>query len=118
MRSKHIVIGTLLIAAVVAFAGCSAPKSLFKASVNYSIEDGVIVLEEPERSPEQQSMIEFRAEPMEVVRVGFVGLGMRGPGAVERFTYIEGVAINGLCDKYIERAERCQAYLTMVSTWP
>ena len=30
---------------------------------------------------------------MEVVRVGFVGLGMRGPGAVERFTYIPGTQL-------------------------
>ena len=35
---------------------------------------------------------------MEVVRVGFVGLGMRGPGAVERFTYIPGTQIVALCD--------------------
>ncbi len=112
MRSKYRAIGALLIVTAALFAGCATQKGVFKASVNYTIEDGVIVLEEPERSPEQQSMIEFRAEPMDVVRVGFVGLGMRGPGAVERFTYIEGVAINGLCDKYVERAERCQEYLT------
>lgn len=111
MRSKYRAIGALLIVTAALFASCATQKGVFKASVNYTIEDGVIVLEEPERSPEQQSMIEFRAEPLEVVRVGFVGLGMRGPGAVERFTYIEGVAINGLCDKYVERAERCQAYL-------
>jgi diguanylate cyclase (GGDEF)-like protein len=36
---------------------------------------------------------------------------MRGPGAVSRFSRIEGVAINGLCDKYADRAERCQGYL-------
>lgn len=112
MRSKYRAIGALLIVTAALFAGCATQKGVFKASVDYTIEDGVIVLEEPERSPEQQSMIEFRAEPLEVVRVGFVGLGMRGPGAVERFTYIEGVAINGLCDKYVERAERCQVYLT------
>ncbi len=112
MRSKYRAIGALLIVTAALFAGCATQKGVFKASVDYTIEDGVIVLEEPERSPEQQSMIGFRAEPMDVVRVGFVGLGMRGPGAVERFTYIEGVAINGLCDKYVERAERCQEYLT------
>ena len=91
--------------------GCNAEQELFKASVEYTIEDGIITLEEPERTAEQESMIEFRAEPLDTVRVGFVGLGMRGPGAVERFTYIEGTAIKALCDKYAERAEACQAYL-------
>ena len=97
--------------AVALLAGCDARDNLFVASVEYSIEDGVIILDEPERIAGQQSMLEFRSEPLDTVRVGFVGLGMRGPGAVERFTYIEGVAINGLCDKYTERAERCQAIL-------
>lgn len=99
------------IIAVAMLFGCAPQDDLFEASVEYKIEDGVILLDEPERSPEQQSMIEFRAVPLDTVRVGFVGLGMRGPGAVERFTYIDGVAINGLCDKYAERAERCQAIL-------
>lgn len=97
---------------LVLLVGCNSEQELlFKASVGYTIEDGVIVLDEPERTAEQQSMIEFRAEPLETVRVGFVGLGMRGPGAVERFTYIEGTAIKALCDKYAERAEACQTYL-------
>ena len=94
-------------------AGCSnrSSNALYKASVEYHINDGVIILDEPERAPGQSSVLELRTAPMDVVRVGFVGLGMRGPGAVERFTYIEGVAINGLCDKYADRAERCQVYL-------
>ncbi len=33
------------------------------------------------------------------VRVGFIGLGMRGPGAVKRMTHIEGVEIVAICDK-------------------
>ena len=92
--------------------GCDKQQDLYKASVAYTIEDGVIILDEPQRSPEQGSMIEFRSDKLDTVRVGFVGLGMRGPGAVERFTYIEGVAIKALCDKRAERAERCQQYLT------
>ena len=115
MKSRKSIIGTLLIAVVLAavcvMSHLGENKSLFKASVNYRIIDGVIYLDEPERSPSQQSMLEFRAEPLETVRVGFVGLGMRGPDAVDRFSRIEGVAINGLCDKYAERAERCQVYL-------
>ena len=43
-------------------------------------------------------MIGLTAPKMEVVRVGFVGLGMRGPGAVSRFTHIPGTQIVALCD--------------------
>ena len=115
MKNRKTIVGTLFIAVVLVvvcvMAHLGENKSLFKASVNYRIIDGVIYLDEPERSPSQQSMLEFRAEPLETVRVGFVGLGMRGPDAVDRFSRIEGVAINGLCDKYAERAERCQVYL-------
>ena len=115
MKSRKSIIGILLIAVVLAavcvMSHLGENKSLFKASVNYRIIDGVIHLDEPVRDASQQSMLEFRAEPLETVRVGFVGLGMRGPDAVDRFSRIEGVAINGLCDKYAERAERCQVYL-------
>ena len=52
---------------------------------------------------------------MEVVRVGFVGLGMRGPGAVKRFTHIPGVEIVALCDYEQERAEKCQKFLKKAS---
>ena len=45
----------------------------------------------------------------------FVGLGMRGPGAVERFTYIPGVQIVALCDYEQERAEKCQKFLQKAS---
>ena len=109
---RSIKIFALLILSVATLASCNNPKSeLYEASVNYSINDGVITLDEPMRAKGQHSVLELRTAPMDTVRVGFVGLGMRGPGAVERFTYIDGVAINGLCDKYIERAEHCQVYL-------
>lgn len=116
MKKTKLILGALLLAVALTMTGCNCPKSnrqanLFKASVDYKIVDGVIVLDEPKRAPGQKSMLEFRTEPMEIVRVGFVGLGMRGPGAVKRFTHIEGVAINGLCDKYADRAERCQEHL-------
>lgn len=102
----------VLVGTIAMMVSCETSNNeLFKASVDYTIEDGVIILDEPKPCAEQQSMLEFRCEPLDTVRVGFVGLGMRGPGAVERFTYIDGVAIKGLCDKYVERAERCQAYL-------
>ena len=74
--------------------------------------DGIIRTEIPERPAGQNDMIAFRCDPIETVRVGFIGLGMRGPGAVERFTHIPGVEIKALCDLYPERAEKAQKILT------
>ncbi|MGM9737168.1 MAG: Gfo/Idh/MocA family protein [Candidatus Cryptobacteroides sp.] len=74
-----------------------------------------IVVEAPERPAGQESVIGLALPKMEVVRVGFVGLGMRGPGAVERFTYIPGTQVVALCDHEKERAEACQKYLKRAS---
>lgn len=113
MKLTKILMGSL--AAMMLLASCcnaqkqEEPK--FKASVNYQIVDGKIVLDEPKREAGQESLIEFRVAPIDTVRVGFVGLGMRGPGAVQRFARIDGTKIVGLCDKYADRAELCQGYL-------
>lgn len=74
-------------------------------------ENGIIKTEVPERPAGQQDMIAFRCDPIETVRVGFIGLGMRGPGAVSRFTHIPGVEIKALCDLYPDRVEKAQAIL-------
>lgn len=47
---------------------------------------------------QQFNMSGYAAPPMEVVRVGFIGLGMRGPAAVVRINHMEGVEIKALCD--------------------
>ena len=39
------------------------------------------------------NMSGFRAAKIPTVRIGFVGLGMRGSGAVQRMMHIEGVEI-------------------------
>ena len=44
------------------------------------------------------NMCGYAAPKLETVRIGFIGLGNRGPGAVERMRHIEGVAIKALCD--------------------
>lgn len=43
-------------------------------------------------------LIDFAVSPLEVVRVGFVGLGGRGLAAITRFTHIEGARISAVCD--------------------
>lgn len=45
------------------------------------------------------NMSGYRAPKIPTVRIGFVGLGMRGPGAVKRMMHIEGVEITAICDK-------------------
>ena len=83
----------LFSAATVLFCGCStSPKE------GYSIVDGVIVFDVPARAEGQHSVLRLTVDPIPVVRVGFIGLGMRGPGAVERFTHLDGVEIKALCD--------------------
>ena len=57
-------------------------------------------------------MIAFAAEPMESVRVGFIGLGMRGPGAVRRWCQIEGTEIIALCDINQQGIDKSQKYLS------
>ena len=61
-------------------------------------EKGTLVIDSPTRPAGQQHVLGLTVPKMECVRVGFVGLGMRGPGAVERFTHIPGVQIVALCD--------------------
>ena len=77
----------------------------------YRIKDGAIVYNTPERPSDQISMIGFAADPIDTVRVGFVGLGMRGPSAVDRFLHIDGIEITALCDLYPEKVERVQSML-------
>lgn len=60
----------------------------------------------PERPAGQQDAIQMTAPKIETVRVGFVGLGMRGADAVRRWTYIPGTEIVAVCDVEKERAEK------------
>ena len=77
----------------------------------YTVTDGMIVYNTPERPADQQSMLGFAAEPIDTVRIGFVGLGMRGSDAVARYTYIDGVKIAALCDTRPEAVEESQQTL-------
>ena len=51
------------------------------------------------------NMSGYAAPKLETVRIGFIGLGHRGPGAVTRINKIDGVEIKGLCDIRPEKAE-------------
>ena len=79
---------------------------------------GTLVVESPTRPEGQQHVIGLKAPALKTVRVAFVGLGMRGPGAVTRFTHIPGVEIVALCDYEKERAEKCQKSLRKAGLAP
>ena len=66
----------------------------------------------PERPAGQQDVIELTTPKLDTVRVGFIGLGMRGPSAVERWTHIPGTKIVALCDLLPENAEKAQKIVT------
>ncbi len=58
------------------------------------------------------NMSGFAAPKIDKVKVAVIGLGMRGPGAVDRLSYIEGVEIVALCDKHADRVTKAQTILT------
>ena len=77
----------------------------------YRIENGKIVYSAPVPAVGQQDMLGFAAEKIPVVRVGFIGIGMRGIDAVERFTWLEGVQIKAICDMEQYNLDRAQSVL-------
>lgn len=103
--------------ALLAFAGSLAAQSL-SPSTKTHWDKGTLVVETPERPAGQEDVLGLTLPKMEKVRVGFVGLGMRGPGAVNRFTHIPGVEIVALCDYVPERAENAQKYLRQAGLPP
>lgn len=80
-------------------------------STKWHWDKGTIVIDAPQREIGQQNVLGLKTDKLEKVRVAFVGLGMRGPWAVNRFAHIPGVQIVALCDYEAERAENCQKYL-------
>ncbi|MDB5276516.1 MAG: gfo/Idh/MocA family oxidoreductase [Ferruginibacter sp.] len=52
----------------------------------------------PESNASHFNMCGFAAPKIHTVRIGFIGLGNRGPAAVERMTHIDGTEIKALCD--------------------
>ncbi|MEN8203688.1 MAG: Gfo/Idh/MocA family oxidoreductase [Bacteroidota bacterium] len=66
---------------------------------------------EPPRPEGQTDVIELRCDPIETVRIAFIGVGGRGTGALRRYTFIEGVEIVALCDLVPENLEKAQEIL-------
>lgn len=64
-----------------------------------------------ENNGQRFNMCGYAAPKIETVRIGVIGLGQRGSEAVERLSYIDGVEIAALCDKYPDRVAKAQKTL-------
>ena len=108
----------LLLCIYFVLSACTMQNSTIQTTekgTQWEWHNGTIIVKNPERPTGQKSVLGLTAPKMETVRVGFVGLGMRGPGAVERFTYIPGTHIIALCDYEEARAEKCKELLRKAS---
>jgi predicted dehydrogenase len=76
------------------------------AFVKAGTENERLITDPFKRNPAKHfNMSGYAAPKLETVRIGFIGLGQRGPDAVLRMSKIEGVDIKGLCDIRPEKAE-------------
>lgn len=104
---KKMILGSLILLLGMMTA-CNVGKSLHRADA----QSHIIRTPIPARPAGQQHVLGLVTPKLETVRVGFIGVGMRGSGAVERFAHIPGVEIKAICDLHPERVEKCQEILT------
>ena len=74
-------------------------------------EQGQPTSKEWKGNPGDFNMCNYAAPKINTVRIGIIGLGMRGPDAVHRMSFIEGVQIVALCDKIPDRVQKAQQIL-------
>ena len=75
------------------FAGASLASAGFT-----NLQEKIILTKDRLRLPDHFNMCGYAAPPLENVRIGFIGLGNRGPDAVARMNRIDGISIMALCD--------------------
>src|SRR5881628_2375646 len=66
-------------------------------------------IREPHR--DHFNMCGYAAPALQTVRIGFIGLGNRGPTHVDAMKHIEGTEIKALCDLRPEKAEAAKKSL-------
>jgi len=86
--------------------------SISLISCNEKQQVSIIKTPVAERPAGQTDVIGLRCDPIPTVRVGFIGIGMRGIGAVNRFMAIEGVEIKAVCDLEQYNLDRAQEAIT------
>lgn len=85
--------------------------SLMACSKQQEVNDNTIKVPTPPRPEGATDLIGFAVDPIDTVRVGFVGVGMRGSDAVERYTFVPGAEIAAICDIEPDRVEKSVNYL-------
>lgn len=94
----------LAFAAVLGFGAQTANAQSLSPSTKWHWDKGTIVVETPARPTGQKNVLGLKLPKYKTVRIGLVGLGMRGPGAVDNFCVLPGVEIVALCDFVEARA--------------
>ena len=107
MKLKRI----LFVSAMAFFMGVSVLAQSLSFSTKWHWDKGTMVIETPTRPAGQKHVLGLTAPKLETVRIGFVGLGGRGPWVVKRYAHIPGVEIVALCDYEEARAEKTQSEL-------
>ncbi|MDE6051600.1 MAG: Gfo/Idh/MocA family oxidoreductase, partial [Paramuribaculum sp.] len=94
MKLKNRIAAALIMAAMTLSSFASSP----------------IVTQVPERPAGQSDMVGFAADPIDTVRVGIIGLGMRGASAVDRLIKVPGAKVVAICDIEMPRVEKSLQY--------
>lgn len=84
------------------------PNAVFQTMSQYQ---PLQLFQQPPRVNGQTHVLELRCEPLEQVRIAFIGLGMRMASTLKRFIHIEGARIQVICDIAPERIEQAQVLL-------
>lgn len=101
---KKLKLFSLAFAAMLSLGFQSANAQSLSPATKWHWNKGKIVIETPQRPKGQKDVLGLALPKKKVVRIGLVGLGMRGPGAVENFSLIPGVQVVALCDYEEKRA--------------
>lgn len=82
-----------------------------KTSSEYRRVKGRIEFREPKRASGQTDVLALQCAPIDTVRIGFIGAGMRGFESVKRYCYLDGVKIKAISDLEKDKLSKCQATL-------